>query len=148
LEEHGDNLHQTQAAETVFSFPFMEDVFLGKVDLVRKIEETAVELVDFKTSASIAAEMEQVGLQLGLYALGMETELGLPVTQLTAHFLEDGRKVTWDWTPKQKAQSQAELSDLLTRIHEQRFPPRLAYCVNCSEFRAICPDYQDQAKRG
>jgi hypothetical protein len=126
----------------------MDDVLRGKVDLVRKTSRAGVELVDFKTSTSTTAEMEQVGLQLELYALGMETELDLPVTQLTAHFLEDGQKVSWDWTPEEKDQSEAELSGLLTRIHKQQFPPRPAYCLHCSEFRAICPDYQDQAIRG
>ena len=143
LEENAEILNETLAAETLFSFPFREDVLLGKVDLARKQGRTGIELVDFKTSASANAEMEQVALQLGLYALGIGSDLSLPVAQLTAHFLEDGRKITWNWTQERKSRSEAELSDLLTRVHEQQFPPRLAYCRHCSEFRAICPFHED-----
>jgi DNA helicase-2/ATP-dependent DNA helicase PcrA len=148
LEEDAGILDRSMAAETLFSFPFQEDVFLGKVDLVRRCNHSGIELVDFKTSASANAEMEQVELQLGLYALGMGFELSDPVTRLTAHFLEDAKKITWDWTPEHKSRSEAELADLLTRIHGQQFPPRLAYCRQCSEFRNICPYYEDQVLRG
>ncbi len=145
LQEDIDALHRTQSAEALFSLPFMEDVLLGKVDLIRRSPDKGIELVDFKTSASTTAEMEQIALQLGLYALGMESEVDLPVTQLTAHFLQDGRKTTWDWTPEEKVRSNAELSNLISRIHQQQFPPRLAYCQRCSEFRAICPSRRNQA---
>ncbi|MEJ2710478.1 MAG: ATP-dependent DNA helicase [Anaerolineales bacterium] len=139
LQEHGQRLPETQQAETVFSFPLFEDVLLGKVDLMRSVGADGLEIVDFKTSASFAGENEQVALQLGLYALGVESGLGLKVARQVAHFLVDGQVVSWDWTPEQKAHAEAELSDLLTRIHEQQFPPRLAYCRQCSEFRNICP---------
>jgi DNA helicase-2/ATP-dependent DNA helicase PcrA len=148
VKEYGDRLNQTQAAETLFSYPFSGDVLLGKVDLIRKTGEGSVEIVDFKTSASSEGEMEQVALQLGLYAIGVESELNLPVSHTVAHFLEDGQIVTWDWTPGQKAQAENELSSILSRIHEEQFPPRLLYCRHCSEFRAICPDYQNHVMKG
>jgi DNA helicase-2/ATP-dependent DNA helicase PcrA len=141
LEEYGEQLGDTRLAETSFSLPYGEDVLLGKIDLIRQIPE-GVEIVDFKTSASASGEMEQVALQLGIYALGAESGLGLPVKRQAAHFLEDGQVVTWEWTPEHKAEAETELSDLLGRIHAKQFPPRTAYCVHCSEFRAICPHYQ------
>ena len=148
LLDHGDRLKQTRSAETPFSFSFAGDVLQGKVDLIRETNDGGVEILDFKTSKSSAGEMEQVSLQLGMYALGVESELNLPVVRQSAHFLEDGHIESWDWTPAQKGQSQAELTDLLTRIHGEQFPPRLAYCQNCSEFRAICPHYQDRNEKG
>jgi CRISPR/Cas system-associated exonuclease Cas4 (RecB family) len=119
-------------------------VLLGKVDLMRKTEGEGVEIVDFKTSSSAAGEMEGVALQLGLYALGVESGLGTPVARQVAHFLEDGQTVSWDWTPEQKEKVEAELAGLLDRIHAGQYPPRRAYCGQCSEFHAICPDYLEQ----
>jgi ATP-dependent DNA helicase UvrD/PcrA len=148
LEEYGERLPDTRQAETLFSFPYHEDVLLGKVDLIRKMEKDGMEIVDFKTSASTSTEMEQVALQLGIYALGVESGLGLPVGRQAAHFLEDGQVVSWDWMSEQKARAGTELADLLGRIHAQQFPPRLAYCLHCSEFRHICPYYQDVSQGG
>ncbi|MEJ2305451.1 MAG: PD-(D/E)XK nuclease family protein, partial [Anaerolineales bacterium] len=144
LEEHGERLRDSQQAETFFSLPLEEDVLLGKVDLMRKTESEGAEIVDFKTSSSGTGEMEQVALQLGLYALGVESGLGTPVARQVAHFLEDGQTVRWDWTPEQKERAEAEIADLLARIHAGQYPPRRAYCAHCTEFRAICPDYLEQ----
>lgn len=148
LEEYSEQLPHTRQVETMFSYPYLEEVLQGKVDLIREAEEDRVEVVDFKTSVSSAGEMEQVALQLELYALGVETSLEMRVARQVAHFLEDGRTVSWDWTPEQKAQAEAELSDLMTRIHDRQFPPRRAYCAYCSEYRAICPHYQKQTPGG
>jgi DNA helicase-2/ATP-dependent DNA helicase PcrA len=148
LEEYGDRLAETLLAETTFSLPYDDDVLLGKVDLVRKAGEEGVEIVDFKTSASISGEMEQVAMQLGVYSLGAEGALSLPVSRQTAHFLEDGQVVSWDWTPNHKSEAEIELKDLLERIRTEKFPPRLAYCIHCSEFRAICPHYANTLKGG
>jgi hypothetical protein len=52
--------------------------------------------------------------------------------------------VRWDWTPEQKEQAEAEIADLLARIHKEQYPPRRAYCGRCNEFRAICPDYLER----
>jgi DNA helicase-2/ATP-dependent DNA helicase PcrA len=141
LEEHGERLRDSRQAETFFSFPLEEDVLLGKVDLIRKTESEGVEIVDFKTSSSAAGEMEGVALQLGLYALGVESGLGIPVARQVAHFLEDGQTMRWAWTPERKERAEAEIAELLDRIHAQQFPPRRAYCGQCTEFRAICPDW-------
>jgi DNA helicase-2/ATP-dependent DNA helicase PcrA len=143
LVEHGDRLSNIQQAETTFLYPFRDDVLLGKVDLIRKSGEDGVTIVDFKTSSSVTGEMEQVALQLGIYSLGVESGFCLPVVRQEAHFLEDGQVVTWDWTLEQKLQTEKDLSDLINRIHAQQFQPRLAYCIHCVEFRAICPYYQD-----
>jgi DNA helicase-2/ATP-dependent DNA helicase PcrA len=148
LEEHGERLPDTRQAETIFSHPYQDDVLLGKVDLIRAAGKDEVEIVDFKTSASTFAEMDQVALQLGMYALGVESGLSQPVASQAAHFLEDGQLVTWDWTPDQKAQAETDLKDLLNRIHSEEFPPRLVYCIHCSEFRSICPHYRDASQGG
>jgi CRISPR/Cas system-associated exonuclease Cas4 (RecB family) len=83
-------------------------------------------------------------LQLGLYALGVESGLGIPVARQVAHLLEDGQTVRWAWTPERKERAEAEIADLLAWIHEGHYPPRRAYCAHCTEFRAICPDYQER----
>jgi DNA helicase-2/ATP-dependent DNA helicase PcrA len=149
IEEHGYQLSQTIMTETYFSFPFSNEVLLGKVDLIRKASEAGVEIVDFKTSSAISGEMDRVSMQLGLYALGVEASLGMKVINQVAHFLEDGQVVTWDWTFERKSQTEADISNLLSFIQNQQFPPRYEYCVHCSEYRDICPNYLDQlALRG
>jgi hypothetical protein len=96
-------------------------------------------LVDFKTSESAPAALEQVDVQLDLYALGAESSLKVPMARQGVHFLGDDTVYTRKWSPERSALARQGFSGLLERIARQEFSPRTAYCSRCSEFRAICP---------
>ncbi len=157
LREHGATLSRVLQAETTFSLdpagwissepaliPSMErsladQVLSGKIDLLRRAGDGGVEVVDFKTSATVPPETERIDLQLDLYALGTEADLGHRVVRQTVHFLGDGQVVTWAWSPQRGANARTQLSEVLGRIDRGEFPPNTAYCTRCQEFRAICP---------
>jgi DNA helicase-2/ATP-dependent DNA helicase PcrA len=119
---------------------------VGKIDLLRRIDG-GHELVDFKTGRSAPAALEQVDVQLDLYALGAESSLGIPVVRRGVHFLEDDQIHTWEWSPERAASTKERLRALVDQITRREFPPRLAYCPRCNEFQAICPygDVSDES---
>jgi len=140
LREHAPSLTRISQAETSFAFNLEGRVVSGKVDLIRSMEPAAsVEIVDFKTSKSAPLHEGRVDLQLGLYALGVESALGKAVGCHTAHFLGDGQQVSTDWVEDRKAAAKAELVKVLEDIKQAQFPPHREYCPSCEEFRAICP---------
>lgn len=149
VREHRESLARVQQAETPFSFGLGARVLLGKIDLVRRVEgaDQAVEIVDFKTSASKPLEAEHIDLQLDLYAMGVEAARGLDVQTQAAHFLGDGVIARRTWTPARRQQAHQALVQVLARIEAQAFAPNLSYCSQCREFQAICA-YADKAGQG
>jgi len=140
---HGESLSRVAQAETGFSFGLERYVLVGKIDLLRHTGG-GYELIDFKAGRSAPAALEQVDAQLDLYALGAEASLRLPIVRQSAHFLEDDEVYTREWSPERATSGREWLEALLDQITRRQFPPRLAYCPRCNEFRAICPYTEDE----
>lgn len=150
ISHHAADLSRVDRAEAHFAFQLQNDVLLGKIDLLRREVDGRVEIVDFKTSASLPVELERIDTQLDLYALGAEAHFGERVGRQTIHFLGDNTVQSWEWTDGRRSNAQAKLNETLERITQREFEPRTSYCQNCAEFRAICPYASDapaQAER-
>ncbi len=140
---HRAALARVAQAELGFALGLERHVLVGKVDLLRRADG-GYELVDFKAGRSAPAALEQVDVQLDLYALGLETGLGMPLVRRSVHFLEDEQVHTWEWSPERARSARERLEALLEQITRQAFPPRPAYCPRCDEFRAICAYAEEQ----
>ncbi len=139
LVEQRETIGRTIQAETYFSIPIGCHIVSGKVDLIRQVGESGIEIVDFKTSGMSPEETFLVKMQLNLYALGIEHSLGQAVACTTAHFLGDGQVLTWEWSAERKEAALSEIQTLFQFIEGCHFPPRQSYCSRCQEFRAVCP---------
>jgi DNA helicase-2/ATP-dependent DNA helicase PcrA len=146
LREHGESLARAVRAETAFSFALAGRVLVGKIDLLRQVEEGGLEVVDFKTSAAVPIQAERIDLQLDLYALGTQASLGQAVARQSVHFLGDGQVETWAWSEERDAAAQARLVEVLERIAGGDFSPQTDYCPRCEEFRPICPHAPDELR--
>jgi DNA helicase-2/ATP-dependent DNA helicase PcrA len=138
VAHHGESLARVVQAESSFSLGLEHYVLGGKIDLLRRADD-GYDLVDFKAGKSAPAALEQVDMQLDLYALGIESNLKISVVRQGAHFLEDDKIHTRQWSAECAATVRERLSALLGAIARQEFPPRRAYCRRCDEFRPICP---------
>jgi DNA helicase-2/ATP-dependent DNA helicase PcrA len=139
---YGESLSRVARSESSFAFGLARHVLVGKIDLLRRVDG-GYELVDFKAGNSAPAALEQVDVQLDLYALGAEASLSLPIVQQGVHFLGDDKVYTWDWSLERAKSARAQLETLVEQITRQEYPPRLAYCSRCTEFRDICPYVED-----
>jgi DNA helicase-2/ATP-dependent DNA helicase PcrA len=147
IREHGHRLSETLTAEASFSFEMLDQIMLGKIDLLRRGDQ-GVEIVDFKTGGFKPLKEEGIDLQLDLYALGVEESLGHEVAKTTVHFLGDGQVTSGDWSSGKKDEAKARLSDILDHITRGELRPDIAYCKWCDEFREICPYYIAANSRG
>ncbi len=141
VSERAASLQGVDRTESHFAFDLQDHVLLGKIDLVRREDGEAMEIVDFKTSDSVPIELENIDTQLDLYALGAETAFGRRVLKETVHFLGDGRTYSWVWTETRRQSTQGKLMQVLECIERSQFEPRTSYCPRCSEFRAICSNF-------
>jgi DNA helicase-2/ATP-dependent DNA helicase PcrA len=119
VREHGSSLTQVEEPEISFAFSLNDRVLAGKIDLLRRQRDSQVEVVDFKTSEAVVAEKDQVGLQLDLYALGVEDGIGRTVALQTAHFLTDDKVHTHEWSRARKESSQFRLTEVLDSVYRQ-----------------------------
>jgi DNA helicase-2/ATP-dependent DNA helicase PcrA len=146
LRAHSSDLERVDQPEMDFSFAVEEGVLSGKIDLVRRDPESKREIVDFKTSAALPLQVENIDTQLDLYALGAETQSGWTVGRQTVHFLKDDAVRSWDWVDSKRGETRTVLSNLLGRINRKEFDPRKEYCPRCTEFRGICPHAAGEEK--
>ena len=138
VARHGETFSQITCAEAGFSFGLDQHVLIGKIDLVRRVDD-GFEIVDFKAGKFAPMAMEQVGVQLDLYALGAGTNLGLHVLKQTVHFVADDQVHSWEWTEPKAESARTRLRDVLDHIARRDLPPRTDYGVHCTEFRRLCP---------
>lgn len=143
VAHYDESLSRVVQAESNFSFGLEQHVLVGKIDLLRRTDN-GYELVDFKTGKSAPAALEQVDMQLDLYALGAESSLRMHVVRQSAHFLADDQVYTREWSSERAEATRERLGTLLDQITRQEFPPRHAYCPRCNEFEAICPYREDK----
>jgi DNA helicase-2/ATP-dependent DNA helicase PcrA len=139
LREEGDRLRDVVQPELSFSVSLEDQILVGKIDLIRRNSDYGVELVDFKTSRAVPAEIEGIDLQLDLYALGAEKSLRYKVGKQTVHFLGDGQVQSWEWSAGREQAACSELRSIMERIVRGDFTPRTEYCPRCQEYREICP---------
>lgn len=114
----------------------------GKIDLIRKTDGMAREIVDFKTSDSKTGRREQTDLQMKLYAIGAVRSLEMQVEKCLIHFLGDDKVDYKGWNKNVYRESEFFLKDLINKIRMQKFEPRIEYCPYCDEFKYICPYYE------
>jgi DNA helicase-2/ATP-dependent DNA helicase PcrA len=146
IRMHPSDLARVDQPEMDFSFAVEESVLSGKIDLVRKEPDSKREIVDFKTSAALPLQLDNIDTQLDLYALGAETQTGWSVGRQTVHFLKDNAIRSREWSDSKKAETRTGLSNLLERINRKEFDYRREYCPRCAEFRGICPRANGEAK--
>jgi DNA helicase-2/ATP-dependent DNA helicase PcrA len=142
VKEHRGTFGCVETPELPFAFDEEGTIVAGRIDLVRRSEAGKKEVVDFKTYASKAVEREQAGLQMELYALGLERSAGLGVARHTLHFLEDNVVLTENWDPAQRAAVEAKVRKVVGQIRGAEFQPRTEYCPACVEFQEICPYFR------
>ena len=138
VEQEGERLPATVAAEAPFSLAMGDDVLAGKIDLLRW-SESGAEIVDFKTTKAQPLADEGIDLQTDLYAIGAEQALAVKVAATTVHFLGDGKLTSEPWDPEREQRGRRRVERILDDIRAGRFDPDTAFCSRCTEFNRICP---------
>lgn len=112
----------------------------GRIDRIDLCEDGSIEIVDYKTGASKdEKELGREGReQLVLYHIAAEEVLGERVAKLTYLYLEDGTKVTFSATEKEKEHLKDKIQELTQQMRSSAFDARPGFHCRFCDFRDIC----------
>lgn len=111
----------------------------GRIDRVDEVNG-GVEIIDYKTGASKAEK----GLtaddkrQLLLYQLAAEKVLGEHVVQLTYYYLEDGAKVSFVGSEKDKEKCEKTIKETVEKMSTSDFAAKPGWHCTYCDFKDIC----------
>lgn len=129
--------------------PFLEKEFLlplgpyslkGKIDRLDTLED-GVEIIDYKTGKPpkrLNAEKKQ---QLLLYQIAAEEVFGLHPKKLSFYYLEDGSKLSFFGTDKEKQATKEKILEIIKEIQKSSFPAKPSYLCRYCDYRHICEYY-------
>jgi len=87
VKNHSEDMANIEEVESRLEFPLERATITGKVDVIIREGDEAIEVRDYKTSDTVTTT-EQSGLQVKLYALGLQT-IGRKVVKGSVAYLED-----------------------------------------------------------
>lgn len=118
----------------------------GKIDRIDKLTNGTIEVLDYKTGASLLTQREiDENLQLTIYALAVTEIANVPLPQrnpkgvlLSFYFLESGQKLTTQRTKEQLSYAKEALLRKAEEIEKSDFRcSGGTLCQNC-EYKMLC----------
>lgn len=151
VRDFGHELTRTLQPEAMFEVPLANARVRGRIDLVLRAadgERSAVELIDFKTSANRPPSDLHLN-QLRLYAAAAEQQ-GLRPVRLAIHDLDadDGGRIDVDASLREAEAFKERLQNWVGAIRTGDFRPvgNRAICRSC-DFRRFCRYAPEQARK-
>ncbi len=133
------------SVERKFSFELEDAVLTGKIDRIEPLGDGTFQLVDYKTGKKSSQPKAKDDVQLTLYRLACERDLGIEATRMVYFFLDEGEPLE-EVLPNEEALEsiQQTVSDVAAGITSLAFEPapEKFKCENCS-FRMICPAWDE-----
>lgn len=125
---------QPLATEQSFVLPFESGDVRGRIDLVLPGDNTAVEVIDFKSGTTRSRQDMESSLQLPLYALAATTMFDARPEDLlyTYYFLRQGEEISFRASTATFATLRPRVESLVAGIQAERFEsPRGCGCFAC-----------------
>jgi len=124
--------------------------FVGYVDRLARARDGAIEIHDYKTSASLPSDQKlRADRQLRLYEIALRPEIGeeTPV-RLVWNYLAHGKRIVQSNAPAELDRVRREAVRLIDAIRAAcDFPPRESALCDWCEYREDCPVGRRRAPR-
>jgi len=119
----------------------------GRFDRLDKIANGEIAVIDFKTGKAKTQDDADESLQLSVYALAAQKELGCAASSLVFVNLENGTAIESRRTPKELSEAEEEVRMIAAKIAAGEFDPRPSgACAWCS-YQSICPTQEEPLPR-
>lgn len=111
----------------------------GRIDRIDGVEGGS-EIIDYKTGKSKAIDTLRSDdkEQLIIYQIAAEDVLGLQPKKLTYYYVEDGSRVSFLGTEKEKDKIRVKVSDTVAKMQESSFSATPGFHCNYCDFKSIC----------
>lgn len=129
--------------EKNFKIRLKKDIFItGKIDRVDKTSDKKLEIIDYKTGKMPEERELKKSLQLSIYALAAADKgiFGKKLDEiiLSFHFLNEGKKISFQRSEKDIEKVKKEIGALVDEIRKEKFEPRVGLWCDFCPFRIIC----------
>ncbi len=125
--------------EEWFSIRIGEATVVGRVDLVDRIHDERVAIVDYKTGKPRSQEDADDSLQLSIYALAARETWGYKTERLTFYNLEDNSSVSATRSELQLQEAKLKVAEVAEKIAAGEFPAKPGYHCSLCPYRNLCP---------
>ena len=129
--------------ELPFTLPVAGGIVRGRIDRLDRLPDGRWELIDFKSGRQHSESIVAYRLQLGIYALVVSRNFGVPAASIAGHilFLAEGSDVGVSFGDEDLQAIQAQIETAIRGIAEGEFPPteRDESCTGC-DYARLCAD--------
>ncbi len=136
-------------AEEYFSLDFDDFVLEGRIDQISpmvtagKADESAVELIDYKTGRPKTQKDVDKSLQLSIYALAARDQLKLRPVRLTFYNLTNGQPVSTTRTAKDLEGAVSKIREVAEQIRDSLFAPQPGFACKWCDYVPVCPAHEE-----
>jgi DNA helicase-2/ATP-dependent DNA helicase PcrA len=131
--------------ERPFELEFNNALISGSIDLLKRdsVDESILEVIDFKTGKPNSDLAEKYDLQIQLYTIAAREALGLNTKKALVHYLDDEKNqrvevITSTYAMKNASEQIGFAIGGITTASFKRDARRNQVCKNC-DFCDICP---------
>ncbi len=138
---------QILGLEKLFKIKIANDVYItGKIDRIDKLDNNAIEIIDYKTGKKPEQKELEKSVQLSIYALAAINDglyrKKIGDVRLTFYFLNDMEKVSLTRTMADLETVKTNIKETADKIRQSDFAPKVGpWCDFCA-FRMLCEAWQ------
>lgn len=147
FENHHHKNLDIAAIEKPFKIKITSDTnIVGKIDRVDKLNNGAIEIVDYKTGKKPADRELKKNFQLSIYAMAA-TDRGLynkklGEVYLAFHYLQGAEKIKFQKTREDIMETKERIIDVVDKIRKNDFDPTPGPWCDFCPFKMICEAWQ------
>ena len=129
------------ALEQSFNLKINNDIFIGKIDRIDKIDK-GVEIIDYKTGKAAEKLSAEDKEQLLIYQIAAQEVLGLDPQKLTYYYLTEGKKLSFLGSEEETAKQREKIRTGIEQIKKADFSPTPGWQCQFCDFKNICEHAQ------
>ncbi len=129
------------ALEQSFNLKINNDIFIGKIDRIDKIDK-GVEIIDYKTGKAAEKLSAEDKEQLLIYQIAAQEILGLNPQKLTYYYLTEGKKLSFLGSKEEIIKQKEKMVAKIEQIKKGDFLPTPGWQCQFCDFKSICEHAQ------
>ena len=128
--------------EKTFQWPWEDVLLTGRIDQINRLDGRQVEIIEYKTGEPRPRDKVEKSLQLALYALAAEHQLGLVPARLTLYNLTVNEPVSFSPTEKAAQRTLETVREVAAKVRAGEFPAKIGFHCRYCDYQRICPEFE------